>query len=132
MYLKTVGNMIQRSVEDYLKTMYTLSRNHDTVSTTDISRTLKVAETHRADRMTTSGVYSIVRHPQYLAGLLAQVGISFLFSAGYSLLSAPLMVLLVFLISKKEENELFKEFGKEYRDYAKKVPMFLPRIRKCH
>jgi protein-S-isoprenylcysteine O-methyltransferase Ste14 len=124
--------MIQRSVEDYLKTMYTLSRNHDTVSTTDISRTLKVAETHRADRMTTSGVYSIVRHPQYLAGLLAQVGISFLFSAGYSLLSAPLMVLLVFLISKKEENELFKEFGKEYRDYAKKVPMFLPRIRKCH
>jgi protein-S-isoprenylcysteine O-methyltransferase Ste14 len=88
--------------------------------------TLKVAETHRADRITTSGVYSIVRHPQYLGGLLAHVGISFLFSAWYSLLSTPLMLVLVFLISRKEENELIKEFGKEYRDYAEKVPMFLP------
>ena len=92
--------------------------------------TLKVAETHRAERIVTSGVYSSVRHPQYLGGLLAHVGISFLFSAWYSLLSTPLMVLLVFLISRKEENELVKEFGKEYKDYAKKVPMFLPKVRK--
>jgi len=28
--------------------------------------TLKVAETHRPDRIVTTGVYSIVRHPQYL------------------------------------------------------------------
>jgi protein-S-isoprenylcysteine O-methyltransferase Ste14 len=28
--------------------------------------TLKVAETHRADRIVSSGVYSTVRHPQYL------------------------------------------------------------------
>jgi len=92
--------------------------------------TLKVAETHRADRIVTSGVYSSVRHPQYLGGLLAHVGITFLFSAWYSLLSTPLVILLVFLISKKEEDELLKEFGKEYGDYADKVPMFFPKIRK--
>jgi len=89
--------------------------------------TLKVAETHRADKIVTSGVYSLVRHPQYLGGLLAHVGITFLFSAWYSLLSTPLTILLIFLISKKEENELTKEFGKEYQDYAEKVPMFFPR-----
>ncbi len=94
--------------------------------------TLKVAETHRADKIVTSGVYSLVRHPQYLGGLLAHVGITFLFSAWYSLLSTPLMILLIFLISKKEENELTKEFGKEYQDYAEKVPMFFPRIKKYH
>ena len=91
--------------------------------------TLKVAETHRANEIVASGVYSKVRHPQYLGGLLAHVGISFLFSAWYSVLSTPMIVLLVFLISRKEERELAKEFGKEYQSYAGKVPMFLPIFR---
>lgn len=89
---------------------------------------LKVAETHRANMIITSGVYSVVRHPQYLGGLLAHVVITFLFSAWFSLLSTPMMVLLVFLISKKEEKELSKEFGKEFQNYAEVVPMFLPRL----
>jgi protein-S-isoprenylcysteine O-methyltransferase Ste14 len=92
--------------------------------------TLRVAETHRTDKIVTTGVYSIVRHPQYLGGLLAHVGISFLLSAWYSLLSTPLMVVLIFLISKKEEEELIREFGKEYEDYKKKVPMLIPRLRR--
>ncbi|MBE0511961.1 isoprenylcysteine carboxylmethyltransferase family protein [Candidatus Bathyarchaeota archaeon] len=91
--------------------------------------TLKVAETHRTEKIVTRGVYSIVRHPQYLGGLLAHVGISFLLSAWYSLLSTPLMVVLVFLISKKEEEELIREFGNEYEDYKKRVPMLIPKAR---
>ena len=92
--------------------------------------TLKVAETHRTEKIVTTGVYSIVRHPQYLGGLLAHVGISFLLSAWYSLLFTPLMVVLIFLISRKEEEELIREFGKEYEDYKKKVPMLIPRLRR--
>jgi len=92
--------------------------------------TLRVAEMHRTEKIITSGVYSISRHPQYLGGLLAHVGISFLLSASYSLLSTPLMVLLVYLISRKEEKELIKEFGKEYEDYMKRVPMFMPKYGK--
>ena len=90
--------------------------------------TLRVAETHRTERIVTEGVYSIVRHPQYLGGLLAHVGISFLLSVWYSLLFTPLMVVLVFLISRKEEEELIGEFGKEYEDYKEKVPMLTPRL----
>ena len=89
--------------------------------------TLKVAETHRTETIVTTGSYSIVRHPQYLGGLLAHVGISFLFSAGGSFLVTPLMGALVYLISRKEEEELIREFGKEYDDYAKRVPMLIPR-----
>lgn len=85
--------------------------------------TLKTAETHRTEKIVTWGVYSIIRHPQYLGGLLSHVGISFLISAGYSLLSTPLMVVLIFLISKKEEEELIREFGEKYEAYMKKVPM---------
>ena len=89
--------------------------------------TLKVAGTHSPDKITATDVYSIVRHPQHLGALLAHIGISVLFSAGYSLLFTPLMVVLIYLISRKEEEELIKEFGKEYEDYKKKVGMFLPK-----
>ena len=90
--------------------------------------TLKVAETHRTEKIVTTGVYSIIRHPQYFGGLLSHLGITFLLSAWYSLLFTPVIVVLVYLISKKEEKELINEFGINYRNYEKEVPMFIPRI----
>jgi protein-S-isoprenylcysteine O-methyltransferase Ste14 len=90
---------------------------------------MKVADTHRSEKVVTTGVYSIVRHPQYVGGLLAHVGISFLLSAWYSLLSTPFMIAVVYLISRKEEIELVKEFGEDYESYQKRVPMLMPRIR---
>ena len=91
--------------------------------------TLQTAETHRTEKIVTTGIYSIVRHPQYLGGLLAHIGMFFLLSAGYSLLSTPLMAVIIYTISRKEEKELIKEFGEEYEDYRKKVPMLMPRLR---
>lgn len=89
---------------------------------------LKTSETHRPEGVVKTGVYSKVRHPQYLGGLLSHVGISFLLSAWYSLLSTPLLVAVILAISKKEEAELIKEFGDEYKRYMKEVPMFIPRF----
>jgi len=91
--------------------------------------TLKVAETHRPKTVVTTGVYSIVRHPQYLGGLLAHLGISILLSAFYSLLLTPMIIALVYLISRKEEKEILREFGKEYEDYRDKVPMLIPKLK---
>ena len=90
--------------------------------------TLKVSETHRPDRIVTTGVYSRVRHPQYLGGLVSHIGMSILLSGWYALLSTPIVVVLVYAISWKEEQELVKEFGHLYRAYAMKVPMLLPRL----
>lgn len=92
--------------------------------------TLKVAETHRAERVVSSGLYSIIRHPQYFGGVLAHIGITILLSAFLSLITTPIVILLNVLISWKEEKELVKEFGKEYEDYKKKVPMFIPKLKK--
>ncbi len=89
--------------------------------------TLKVAETHRPARIITTGVYAIVRHPQYLGGLLAHIGFSFLLSGWYSLLATPLVIAVVYLISWKEEAELTSEFGQEYLDYKRKTPMLFPK-----
>jgi len=92
--------------------------------------TLKVAETHRAEKVVSSGLYSIIRHPQYFGGVLAHIGITILLSAFLSLISTPIVIFLNVLISWKEEKELTKEFGKEYEDYKKKVPMFIPKLKK--
>ncbi|TET20456.1 isoprenylcysteine carboxylmethyltransferase family protein [Candidatus Bathyarchaeota archaeon] len=90
---------------------------------------LKVAETHGAPRkLETTGAYSIVRHPQYFGWILAHIGISILFSVSYSMLFTPILLALIYLISKKEEEELIKEFGNEYEDYKKNVPMLMPRL----
>ncbi len=93
-----------------------------------IYTSLKVAETHRAERVVTTGVYSIIRHPQYFGGILAHIGFSFLLSGLYSLLVTPLVIAIVYIISWKEEIELTKEFGQKYADYKKKVPMLIPKI----
>jgi protein-S-isoprenylcysteine O-methyltransferase Ste14 len=93
-----------------------------------IHTSLKVAETHVADRVVSTGVYSIVRHPQYFGGLLAHIGFSFLFSGMYSLLVTPLVIAVVYIISWKEEKELIKEFGQEYEDYKSRVPMLIPKF----
>ncbi len=89
----------------------------------------EVVDTHcKPGKIVTSGPYSTVRHPQYLGADLAHIGGSFLFSASYALLFTPVYVLCNYLISWKEEKELTREFGKEYENYQKKVPMFLPRF----
>jgi protein-S-isoprenylcysteine O-methyltransferase Ste14 len=92
-----------------------------------LETSLKVAETHRAEKIVSTGVYSIIRHPQYFGGILAHIGFSILLSATFSLLVTPLVVAEIYLISRKEESELSKEFGKEYEDYKTKVRMLFPR-----
>lgn len=92
--------------------------------------TLRVAETHRTERIVTAGVYSLVRHPQYLGALIAHIGISFLLSVLYSLALTPMMVLVVYLISWKEEQELINEFGAEYEEYMGRVPILIPKLGK--
>lgn len=89
---------------------------------------LELAETHSSPKkILKTGIYSTVRHPQYFGWILAHIGISILLSAWYSMLFTPVLIAVTYLISKKEEDELIKEFGKEYTDYKKEVPMLFPR-----
>jgi len=92
--------------------------------------TLKVAETHKVEKIVTTGVYSYIRHPQYFGGILAHIGITLLLSSYLSLLITPLILFINVLLSWKEEKELIKEFGDDYREYKQNVPMFIPRGKK--
>ena len=91
---------------------------------------LKVAETHRTEKIVSTKIYSLIRHPQYFGGILAHIVISFLLSSLFSLILTPFVILLNFLVAWKEEKELIKEFGDIYKNYKEKVPMFFPKLKK--
>ncbi len=92
--------------------------------------TLKVAETHRPEKIIDTGIYTRIRHPQYFGAIISHLGISILLSSLFSLVSTPIIILLIYIMSWKEEKELFKEFGIQYEEYKKKVPMLIPRLRR--
>ncbi len=89
---------------------------------------LEASETHRADTIVTEGIYSKVRHPQYLGAMLSHIGISLLLSQLYALLVTPIIILRDFIACRKEERELIREYGERYQRYRKQVPMLLPRL----
>jgi protein-S-isoprenylcysteine O-methyltransferase Ste14 len=78
----------------------------------------------KTTKLVTTGIYSIVRHPQYLAGML--LGFSFIIISQHWLvlvLGIPFMI--IFYIAGWDEDKFcVKKFGKEYEDYMKKVPRF--------
>ncbi|MHA2351522.1 MAG: methyltransferase family protein [Candidatus Thorarchaeota archaeon] len=91
---------------------------------------LKAAETHRVEKVISTGVYSRVRHPQYLGALLSHIGASFLLSGYYSLLISPLVIIINYILCWKEEQEMIREFGEAYLRYRETVPMLIPKFGK--
>ena len=70
-----------------------------------------------------SGIYSIVRHPQYLGGILAIfVATPLLYPHWiFVVLGVPGIVIL-YLSIREEEKRLIERFGDDYHTYMKKVP----------
>lgn len=78
----------------------------------------------------TKGPYKYVRNPM-LVGLFIQLFGYGLFFNSLSLffIVAPVIILFCYFELKLiEEPELEKRFGKEYSDYKKNVPMFIPKL----
>jgi protein-S-isoprenylcysteine O-methyltransferase Ste14 len=76
--------------------------------------------------LVTTGVYGIVRHPLYVAGLII-----FTFSPLITVNGLTITVLadLYFIFGMFiEERRFVRIFGDQYREYMKKVPRMVPRI----
>jgi len=83
-------------------------------------------------RLITTGLYAFIRNPMALGALLVLEGLGFYYgSLSLIFFFAPLPVVLYALYIKAvEEPELTLRFGREYLEYKKKVPMFIPRLKK--
>ena len=78
----------------------------------------------------TQGIFSRVRHPLYLGGLL--ILLSFIVLS-ISLISMALFVIHFILLNKMatyEEKILEDIFGNLYLDYRKQVPKWIPKLKK--
>ena len=68
------------------------------------------------------GLYGRIRHPRYLALILASAG-NFMLTGSYWLLGAfVLTTALTLLLIRVEERELCAYFGDAYRAYSSEVP----------
>lgn len=72
-------------------------------------------------------IYSVIRHPTYLGGvMLGAAGLFFRFSV-YSILLFVIIFLVFRLQIVREEKELIERFGDGYAEYRKEVPALLVR-----
>lgn len=79
--------------------------------------------------LTTSGPYSYTRNPLYLGSFL--LGVGFTIASGQWLLAIPFAALFLgiyFPVMRVEAAHLAKSFGEAYKDYARAVPLFFPRL----
>jgi protein-S-isoprenylcysteine O-methyltransferase Ste14 len=70
-----------------------------------------------------TGIYAVVRHPQYLGGILAVFIATLLLYPHwlFVILGIP-GVIILYLSTGGEEKRLVRRFGNDYRDYMQKVP----------
>lgn len=76
-----------------------------------------------------SGPYAIVRHPMYVGLTCAAWGALLIYFTWTSLYFACFAPLLAFRASR-EEQALSAEFGEQWQEYCKRVPAFIPRLRR--
>ncbi len=73
-------------------------------------------------KLVDSGIYSVVRHPQYLAGILFGLSL-ILISQHWPVLILGIPFIIIFYIAALDEDRFcIKEFGDSYAEYMNKVP----------
>ncbi|TLZ83941.1 MAG: isoprenylcysteine carboxylmethyltransferase family protein [Methanobacteriota archaeon] len=82
----------------------------------------------RGDVLVTDGIYTVIRHPQYLGFMLVTLGQFLVWPTIATAILWPLLAVLYYRQAKREEAKLFEKFGERFREYASKTPMFLPKI----
>jgi protein-S-isoprenylcysteine O-methyltransferase Ste14 len=84
---------------------------------------------HIEQRLATSGIRAWVRHPVYLGHLCEMLawslGTGLVVCYGLSVFAAVTGAIMIRL----EDRELEQRFGEEYREYRRKVPAVVPRMR---
>ncbi len=86
--------------------------------------------THKKPELVTTGVYSYVRHPMYLGGLLFLLSFFFVTFSLISLLVWTLYFVFLDRMATYEEKDLERILGEQYISYQKSVPKWIPGVTK--
>ena len=83
------------------------------------------AQLFAGHRLITGGPYALVRHPMYTGVFLAAIG-SLLMYFTWTTLFFTCFAPLTLLRAWREEKVLAAEFGEQWQEYRRRVPMFIP------
>ncbi|MGD8402166.1 MAG: isoprenylcysteine carboxylmethyltransferase family protein [Anaerolineales bacterium] len=87
------------------------------------------ANLYQDHKLVQNGPYRYVRHPMYLAVILAALGALLIFRTWAMVLFVPLSLGVIFR-ARQEEHLLADEFGEKWESYCQEVNGWVPRFRK--
>jgi len=84
---------------------------------------------HKQEILTVTGPYAFTRNPLYLGSFILVIGAA---TAGHSWWSALILfayfALFYSFVMRREERELYQHHGEAFKEYARSVPLFFPRV----
>jgi protein-S-isoprenylcysteine O-methyltransferase Ste14 len=84
---------------------------------------------HKQEILTVTGPYAFTRNPLYLGSFILMIGAAM---AAHSWWSALILfgyfALFYSFVMRREERELYQHHGEAFREYARSVPVFFPRV----
>jgi protein-S-isoprenylcysteine O-methyltransferase Ste14 len=76
------------------------------------------------------GIYKYIRHPQYVGFLMITLGLNVMWLTIITLIMWPILAVLYWRLAKKEDKDMEEKFGEEFLEYKRRVPGFIPRLRR--
>ncbi len=73
-------------------------------------------------KLVTSGLYSVIRHPQYSGWVLVLLGMILVNQHWILIAIGAPAILLIYVFLGNADKELVKKFGEPYKAYMKRVP----------
>lgn len=80
-------------------------------------------------QLATTGIYSRIRHPQYIGFVAIMLGFLLMWPTLLTLIMFPILLYMYYRLAKREEKDMESEFGQEYRQYVKQTPRFIPQFK---
>ncbi len=84
---------------------------------------------HKTKDLIADGPYSMVRNPLYLFSLIGALGIGLVSKNTLVLILIVILFCLYYpFVIRGEEEHLYRIHGKDFEEYRKKTPMFIPKL----
>ncbi len=86
------------------------------------SRKRRYIEGNGREALVESGIYALVRHPEFLGHILIIFALIVISQHWISLTVGAILIVMLSLAMIEEEKRNMEKFGDAYRDYMKRVP----------
>ena len=86
-------------------------------------------QAQRQQLLATAGPYAYLRHPQYIGFALIMAGFLLQWPTIITAIMFPVLLIMYRRLARREEDEMRRQFGRAYDQYALVTPAFFPRLR---